>query len=160
MELHTHRSTRLTRIGLMLIASSVLLTGCAGFDGNRSKGENEQKVNPQPSILRTPPDSSDLRDSGQLKPNPAAIQLRERAAEAAALGDYQTASSLLERALRIEPRNASNYYALAEIRMQQARPGEAIEITQKALSLPADAALRESLKALQVKATRSMNANS
>jgi len=58
-------------------------------------------------------------------------------------GKTEVAAAALERALRIEPRNAGLFYRLAALRLQQEQPQLAEELAKKALSLAgADARLK------------------
>ncbi len=50
-------------------------------------------------------------------------------------GSYDTATTTLERAIRIEPRNAALYYKLAVIKLGQSKPGLAEDLAKKALSI-------------------------
>lgn len=50
-------------------------------------------------------------------------------------GSYENATTTLERAIRIEPRNAALYYKLAVIKLAQSKPGLAEDLAKKALSL-------------------------
>lgn len=50
--------------------------------------------------------------------NPAVVQLTEQADAAEAGGDYKTAAVLLERALRIRPRDPQLLQHMAEIQLQ------------------------------------------
>ena len=65
----------------------------------------------------------------------AVISLLEKARDATKLGDYQRAEVLLERTVRIEPRNASLWHYLAKLRLQQSRHNEAIGLAQKSNNL-------------------------
>ena len=51
---------------------------------------------------------------------------------------WEQAAALLERALRIDPRNAHLWYRLAAIRLQQGRYGMAESLAQKSISLAKD----------------------
>jgi len=50
-------------------------------------------------------------------------------------GSYDTATTTLERAIRIEPRNAALYYKLAVIKLDQSKPRLAEDLAKKALSI-------------------------
>jgi tetratricopeptide (TPR) repeat protein len=51
--------------------------------------------------------------------NPAVVQLTEQASAAESQGDYSTAAVLLERALRIRPRDPEILQHMAEVQLQQ-----------------------------------------
>lgn len=65
----------------------------------------------------------------------AVISLLEKARVATKQGDYQRAEVLLERTVRIEPRNATLWNYLAKLRLQQTRFNEAIGLAQKSNNL-------------------------
>jgi len=65
----------------------------------------------------------------------AVISLLEKARDATTQGDYQRAEVLLERTVRIEPRNASLWHYLAKLRLHQTRYTEAIGLAQKSNNL-------------------------
>ena len=65
----------------------------------------------------------------------AVISLLEKARDATKQGDYQRAEVLLERTVRIEPRNASLWHYLAKLRLHQTRYNEAIGLAQKSNNL-------------------------
>ena len=59
-------------------------------------------------------------------------------------GEWEQAAALLERALRIEPRNALLWQRLAEVRLKQGRYAQAISLANKSSSLaPGNTQLRE-----------------
>ena len=65
----------------------------------------------------------------------AVMSLLDKAREATLAGDYQRAEVLLERTVRIEPRNASLWNYLAKLRLQQGRYQEAIGLATKSNNL-------------------------
>lgn len=69
--------------------------------------------------------------------------------DAQAAGEYGAARALFERALRIEPNNASVWLALGELELDSGHPGQARAMAQKALSLAgSDGAVESSARAL------------
>ena len=68
--------------------------------------------------------------------NPAVQALIAQAASHRARADFATASSLLERAVRIAPAEPEAYVALARLRLEQNRPREAEQMALKAANLP------------------------
>ena len=73
----------------------------------------------------------------------AATSLLARADRHVQAGQWEQAAALLERALRIEPRNAWLWHQLATVRLRQGRYAQAVSLANKSSSLaPADAALR------------------
>lgn len=69
------------------------------------------------------------------KTSPAVVKLLNHAREATQEGDYQKAEALLERTVRIEPRNAALWHYLAKLRLHQGRLKEAIGLASKSNSL-------------------------
>ena len=65
----------------------------------------------------------------------AVISLLEKARDATRQGDYQRAEVLLERTVRIEPRNASLWHYLAKLRLHQTRYKDAIGLAKKSNNL-------------------------
>lgn len=78
------------------------------------------------------PDKTVMPDRGTSN---AVISLLEKARDATREGDYQRAEVLLERTVRIEPRNASLWHYLAKLRLHQTRYNEAIGLAQKSNNL-------------------------
>ncbi len=74
----------------------------------------------------------------------AVTSLLAKADTRAQAGEWGQAAALLERALRIEPRNAWLWHHLATVRFQQKRYAQAVSLANKSSSLaPGDAALQE-----------------
>ncbi len=108
-----------------VLVISLALAGCAALPGVAPSG-------PQPP---PPPD--------EVSATPAVSGLVARADSSLGLGDYDRAALQLERALRIEPRNAALWQRLARIRLAQGGYAQAIQLASKSNTLAAaDAALR------------------
>ena len=74
----------------------------------------------------------------------AATSLLAKADTHAQAGEWEQAAAALERALRIEPRNAWLWHHLATVRFQQRRYAQAVSLANKSNSLaPENAALQE-----------------
>ncbi|NOX91995.1 MAG: tetratricopeptide repeat protein [Gammaproteobacteria bacterium] len=96
------------------------LTGCAG------------------GLVTTGPDaaSDDMgatRDTGR-----AVATLLAKVETQEGQAHWERAAALLERALRIEPRNAQLWHRLAKVRLQQGRYGMAESLAQKSSALAKD----------------------
>lgn len=65
----------------------------------------------------------------------AVVNLLNQAREATRVGDLQRAEVLLERTVRIEPRNAALWHYLAKLRLHQARLQDAMGLAAKSNSL-------------------------
>jgi tetratricopeptide (TPR) repeat protein len=75
--------------------------------------------------------------------NNAVVALLDRADDYSRGGDNDAAAASLERALRIEPRNAELWSRLAAIRLEQGQPDQAEQLALKSNSLsPRDARLQ------------------
>ena len=79
--------------------------------------------------------------AAQTPATPPAAMLLEQAQSAANDGDYDLAAALVERAMRIDPRNAALYLELAELRLAQGQARQAENVALRAMSLaPGDRA--------------------
>lgn len=67
--------------------------------------------------------------------SPAVVKLLEQARSATLAGDLQRAEVILERAIRIEPKNPLLWHYLAKVRLQQGRFNEAAGLAQKSNAL-------------------------
>lgn len=105
---------------------------------------------PQPSERqdRTEPKSAESGATGddetpeQAKPSlqkPAVIELTKKAEAASADGDHARAVRLLERALRLSPRNAGLWQNLAVVRYRQGGYTKAESLAQRSNRLSGDA---------------------
>lgn len=66
--------------------------------------------------------------------NPAIIALLDRARLDSVAGQREAAGASLERALRIEPRNAWLWHELAQLRLAQGQYAQAIAVAKKSTS--------------------------
>jgi tetratricopeptide (TPR) repeat protein len=69
---------------------------------------------------------------------PAVIALMREAEASSASGSLDEAAATLERAIRIQPRNAQLWHKLAEIRLKQYQPGLAEDLAKKSNVLAKD----------------------
>jgi predicted Zn-dependent protease len=67
--------------------------------------------------------------------NPAVLALLESAQSQQQAGNYEQAAAALERALRLEPRNAMLWHRLAQVRLSQGQWRNAIDFAAKSNSL-------------------------
>jgi len=84
----------------------------------------------------SPPSPSD--ESPARSDNTAVVALLESARADTTAGKLDSAAATLERALRIEPRNASLWHQLARVRLNQGQSGQAIQLATKSSSLAPD----------------------
>jgi len=95
---------------------------------------------PTPPPIKLPPAYSDA----QTSTHPAVLALLNEATRQESSGDLEVAAAKLERALRIEPRNAVLWHHLAAVRLRQGQTQLAISLAQKSNSFAArDAELVE-----------------
>jgi Tfp pilus assembly protein PilF len=103
-----------------VLAALVLLGGCATF--------------PPPEA---PPPEPSARE------NSAVVALMQNAREEVGAGRLAAAAANIERALRIEPRNATLWHELARINLHQGQPARAAQFAAKSNALAGeDLALR------------------
>jgi len=67
--------------------------------------------------------------------SPAVNALALAANQSSKSGDIEAATTTIERAIRIEPRNATLYYKLAVLRLKQSKPKLAEDLAKKAILL-------------------------
>lgn len=86
---------------------------------------------PRSGVPRTAP-------SVPVSDKPVVVTLADVAHTEAEAGRLDEAAATLERALRIEPRNATLWQRLASVRLAQGETAQAIQLAQKSLSLAGD----------------------
>lgn len=90
-------------------------------------------VTPLPAV---PPEAgSGMAPPPPVSGNRAVVALLERARQEAGSGRRESAGASLERALRIEPRNAWLWHELARLRLTQGQYAQAVSLAQKSNSL-------------------------
>lgn len=86
--------------------------------------------------------------------SPPVVALMTDADKSRASGQLDNAAALLERAIRIQPRNAELWHRLAAIRLEQHQPGLARDLARKSsLLAQGDPVLREKNQAIIEAAT-------
>lgn len=107
-------STGIFRACLAALALGLLLAGCAGWTPSEpASGQGAQQTSAQ-----TPGSQGDAGVQVFPLQNPAVKELLADAASAESVGDYGKAAVLLERALRIEPRDPEILQSMAEVQLQ------------------------------------------
>lgn len=137
----------------------VCLTALLGCSGNRSGQPapiyGEPVTDPYASAVK-PTSSSNTTKGTVIKPlppeqsvpmeaieaplspapaaqfSPAVVALMAESERSSRSGDYESAAAVLERALRIDPRNPELTYKLAELKLQQEKPRLAEDLAKKA----------------------------
>ncbi|MBX9872103.1 MAG: tetratricopeptide repeat protein [Burkholderiaceae bacterium] len=144
--------------GFLLAASVLVLAGCASVSTTPSPGAVRGGTVPQDpgqAVVILPQDvpaqtspvpgsetvpGTDIPAAPEPAPLPpasgnrAVMALLDRAQADAGAGRPDAASSTLERALRIEPRNARLWHELAQLRLAQGQYAQAISLAQKSNS--------------------------
>ncbi len=90
---------------------------------------------------------------------PAVVALLSLADESYKAGKYDYAVATIERALRIEPRNARLVYKLAAVRIKQSKPQLAEDLAKKASLLAGDNTLIKRRSWLLIAEARRMQGN-
>ena len=106
---------------------------------------------PKPEILEPPPPPPAPPPPPRFEPlesfaplSPAVSALALAANQSSKSGDVEAATTTIERAIRIEPRNATLYYKLALLRLKQSKPRLAEDLAKKAVLLATnDASLKK-----------------
>jgi tetratricopeptide (TPR) repeat protein len=94
-----------------------------GVAGARRLPEGDDAVIPRAEAPQAPP------------PNTAVLALLDSASQQSRSGKLDGAAASLERALRIDPRNADVWHRLASVRLQQGQFGLASSLAAKSINL-------------------------
>lgn len=86
---------------------------------------------------RPPPPPLPSYTESQTTSHPAVLALLTEATQQETSGDLEVAAAKLERALRIEPRNAVLWHHLASVRLRQGQTQLAVSLAQKSNSFAA-----------------------
>ena len=145
---HDHVWKRVWNVGL-LIALTLFLHGCAvkhpvGLPTRPAPAPVPAPV-PRPTPMPTPvPAPAPLPDPG-LRPNRDFVPVPEEGKAAGTLlasarqsvgsGQFSQAEMMLERALRLEPRNARLWHEMAQVKYGQKDYGQAVQFCIKSNSL-------------------------
>ena len=90
---------------------------------------------PPPPAVQPAPPPAEPTPAPEPEGNKAVVALLDNAAEAVSTGNLDQAASALERALRIEPRNASIWHDLGQIRLHQRKFTQAESMAEKSNGL-------------------------
>jgi tetratricopeptide (TPR) repeat protein len=118
----------------LIAVTLVAITACAGPQSDTGAGSAEM---------------GDTQNTGR-----AVASLLAKADIKQGQARWEQAAELLERALRIEPRNAQLWHRLAKIRLQQGRYGMAESLAQKSNALARDDEALKRLNAELIAAAR------
>ncbi|MGB0867483.1 MAG: tetratricopeptide repeat protein [Granulosicoccaceae bacterium] len=92
---------------------------------------------PQPQealVVPTRPSPQASAAPAKARSLPAAQRMRQLASAEGEKGEYKRAIALLERALRISPRDPETYYELARNHLLMDNPSQALQLAQRGLS--------------------------
>jgi len=141
-----------------IVGAVLLAAGCAGVPASGGAPVVEKApVAPPAPVASPPPPAADVApavdefEEGpivrplQRPPAPpvpagstAVVALLEDAEQQSGAGRLDTAAVSLERALRIEPRNAQVWYRLARVRLEQGKLDQAEGLATKSMVLAGD----------------------
>ncbi len=135
------------RNGLFVVAAALLLLGgCAGVKAPTAPattapgtvpapgpgGVAAPEVQPQPAAGESAP--LEPVPTSAMSSNRAVVALLDRAQGDSKAGQHEAAGALLERGLRIEPRNPWLWHRLAQARLAQGQYAQAITLARKSNS--------------------------
>jgi hypothetical protein len=104
------------------------------------------------------PQASASPEKSPIPASPPVLALMADADRNRASGQLDNAAALLERAIRIQPRNAELWHRLAAIRLEQHQPGLARDLARKSsLLAQGNPILREKNQAIIEAATRALS---
>lgn len=134
------------RLALTMLVA-VMVTGCATAGGRPPAKAPVSVAKPEPVPAPTPAPAPSPEVAPAPAPAPAPSSgvgyLVASAERQSATGQYEQAAASLERALRIEPRNAHLWHRLARVRFDQGRWSLAVQFAGKSNQLAGtDRALR------------------
>lgn len=156
----------------VILLLSALQFGCATMDDHSKpvKGQSPSAMRPPKPVQKqvtTEPYKSPEKITKQpiiseIEPvhtSPAVVALMSDADRSSKSGNLGAASATVERALRIEPRNATLVYKLAELRLKQQKPRLAEDLAKKAILLAANDTALKKRSWLLVSEARNMMGN-
>ncbi len=129
--------------GLPLVAA-LALSACTivPYDQVQTTSPASEQVKPDSEpqeALVVPQRPEGQIQSSKLEPTPASLpaaqRMRQLATAQGEKGEYRAAVALLERALRISPRDPETYYELARNHLLLENPSQALQLAQRGLSL-------------------------
>lgn len=89
----------------------------------------------QPAASPIPEEAPAVQGGVGAQANPAVVALLNSAGAKEQAGSYEQAAAVLERALRLEPRNAMLWHRLARVRLKQGQWQNAVDMAAKSNSL-------------------------
>lgn len=120
---------------LAYLALALLLAGCATAPVNQPETPAATTTQIEsPALIGETPPSVEPEPKPPASNNRAVLALLDRAQSDNASGKHAAAGASLERALRIEPRNAWLWNELAQVRLAQGQYAQAASLAKKSIS--------------------------
>lgn len=137
---------------------SALLLLCVFLTACGTKFSTPPRIEDRPVVVEQPKPAEPARPTIEptatvpppqpVQSLPAAVALRDQAANAAAANDHRRAIGLLERALRVSPNDPQTFYDLASSHLAMKQPQQALQLARRGLTLNPTNAQREALQRL------------
>lgn len=123
---------------IFLSVALLMLAGCSSVPIQPSSNPASADTATPDGILVPPLEGSVVAPPAETKPvmsrNQAVLALLDRSQTDIQSGQRESAGASLERALRIEPRNAWLWQELAQLRLSQGQYAQAISLARKSIS--------------------------
>jgi tetratricopeptide (TPR) repeat protein len=119
---------------LVLFTGLIGLVGCAGFSADSYPPLPAKHETPSAQSYLVKPPPVEKRMPASTEPS-AVIALMEAAEIKRRSGHVEAAVSSLERAIKIQPRNAGLWQRMAELRLEQYKPWLALDLARKSNAL-------------------------
>lgn len=133
-----HSSRKMPSLCLLLLAGTLLLSSCT---------VQRQRVQPLPPAIPkqrvivappvTPKETTAVGEETAPTPHGVAASLQKTAGEALTAGRFSQAEILVERALRLEPRNPELWHMMGRVKSGQSNPAQTVQFCLKSNSLAA-----------------------
>jgi tetratricopeptide (TPR) repeat protein len=127
-----------------VLVATVLLAGCASSGARPPSQAPVAVAIPEPAPVPAPAPAPEAAPAPAAPPSSAGVGYLVAAAERqVGSGQYEQAAASLERALRLEPKNARLWHRLARVRFDQGQWSQSVQFAQKSNQLSGtDRALR------------------
>ncbi|MGH8551063.1 MAG: tetratricopeptide repeat protein [Methylococcales bacterium] len=138
----------------IILLALVGLASCTSYQRPYPPPQKEPYRSPEPPAAETrpatpPPDvyvpqQPRVHETPAVQSPPAVIALLDAAASERQSGRLDSAVATVERAIKIQPRNARLWHEMAALRLEQNQPGLALDLARKSNSLASgDRALKQ-----------------
>ena len=139
------------------VVAALFMSACTVVPYDQARPNTPARTATQPAVIENQPQEAllvpqqpqnALPATQAPKSLPAAKRMRQLASAEGEKGDYKRAIALLERALRISPRDPETYYELARNHLLMDDAAQALQLAQRGLSLKPVPELRGRLEQL------------